>query len=359
MPFYDVTVYTSCAKDYIAWKNEYEPGTEDLNGVHIKRFAVAKERNMEEFVAFHFKLMNNPEHSMKDEEKWIDMQGPYCPSLLETLEQEHTQYHVVLFMTYLYYFSALGLPKGFENAVLIPTVHDEPSVYYHVYDKVFNSAKAFVWNTPEERAFAQKRFPLIVSKPETITGLGIDKPECDLPPIPEELKGENYLVYAGRIEESKGCIKMFEFFLHFRKQNPETDIKLVLMGKAGMVIPDDPNIISLGFVSDEMKYSVMKHSLALTLFSQFESLSMVVLESMMMGRPVLVTGQCEVLKGHCIRSNAGLYFDNYPEFEFAIQYFLTHKKEYEAMCVNGEKYVEVNYRWEVVTKKYCELINRL
>ena len=104
MPFYDVTVYTSCAKDYIAWKNEYEPGTEDLNGVHIKRFAVAKERNMEEIVAFHFKLMNNPEHSMKDEEKWIDMQGPYCPSLLETLEQEHTQYHVVLFMTYLYYF---------------------------------------------------------------------------------------------------------------------------------------------------------------------------------------------------------------------------------------------------------------
>ena len=40
--------------------------------------------------------------------------------------------------------------------------------------------------------------------------------------------------------------------------------------------------------------------------SYFESLSMVALEAWALGRPVLANGRCDVLKGQCIRSNAGL-----------------------------------------------------
>ena len=52
--------------------------------------------------------------------------------------------------------------------------------------------------------------------------------------------------------------------------------------------------------------------------SYFESLSMVALEAWALGRPVLANARCDVLKGQCIRSNAGLYYENYEEFVEAL-----------------------------------------
>ncbi len=48
--------------------------------------------------------------------------------------------------------------------------------------------------------------------------------------------------------------------------------------------------------------------------SYFESLSMVALEAWALGKPVLANARCDVLKGQCIRSNAGLYYDGRSEF---------------------------------------------
>lgn len=352
---YDVTVYTTCALDYTTWANKYSPGEEAINGVRVLRYRVRAERNQAQFGKLCEKVAGDPNHSDALEAEWIEKQGPLCPELIEALQREHGQYRAVLFMTYLYYTSAVGLPLGFDNAILIPTVHDEPWVYLRHYDKVFNSARAFAWNTPEERAFAQKRFPGIVGKPEVMTGIGVDAPEGPLPELPAQIKGEKYIVYAGRIDENKGCKEMFEFFRRYKRENGG-DLKLVLMGKEVLKVPRDPDIVNLGFVSEEMKFAVMAQSVALVLFSRFESLSMVVLESMLMGRPVLVTEHCEVLKGHCLRSNAGLYFADYPEFKATLNYLLTHEAQYEGMRENGRQYVEENYRWNVIVDRYAGLI---
>lgn len=349
--YYDVTVYTTCAQGYVTWANEYPAGEEDINGIHVKRFPVKRERDPEEFARISQKVFSNPRHTDRQEREWIDKQGPYCPELISTLQNDYRQYKRVLFMTYLYYLTAIGLPLGFQNAVLIPTVHDEPPVYLRFYDAVFAAAREIAWNTEEEKDFAERRFPCVVNTPGIIAGVGIDGPQGELPEIPESIRGRQYIVYAGRIEESKGCQELFEYFRRYRMNNPG-DLKLVLMGKKVMEIPEDEDIVSLGFVTEEMKFSVMKNALALVLFSRFESLSMVVLESMMMRRPVLVTGHCAVLKAHCLKSNAGLYFENYPEFEGALNYLKAHPAVYSAMCTNGERYVRENYRWNVIVDKY-------
>ena len=52
------------------------------------------------------------------------------------------------------------------------------------------------------------------------------------------------------------------------------------MGKTVMEIPERDDIISLGFVSEELKYNVMAGADALIMPSEFESLSIVVLESL-------------------------------------------------------------------------------
>ena len=353
---YDVTIYTTCAVDYVTWSNYYANMEEDINGVHVKRFPVSQERDNVEFGKIHEYVMTHPNHTAAKEEEWVQKQGPVCDALLECLDQERHQYQAILFMTYLYYLTVKGSMKDYDNAILIPTVHDEPPVYLRIYDKVFAAAKGIAWNTEEERAFARKRFPFIKNTPEIMTGIGIEGPQAVLPDLPDTIKNTRYVVYAGRIDESKGCGEMFDFFLRYKQEHAGSSLKLVLMGKPVLKVPSHPDIISLGFVSEEMKFAVMEQAVALLLHSRFESLSMVVLESMYMSRPVLVTGKCEVLKGHCVRSNAGLYFGTYEEFSGALDYLLTHPLEYEQMRVNGKEYVNTNYRWEVIVDKYRQII---
>ena len=128
------------------------------------------------------------------------------------------------------------------------------------------------------------------------------------------------------------------------------------MGKPVMEIPEDPDIVQLGFVSDDTKFAVMRDAVGLVLHSRFESLSMVVLESLLMGRPVLVTSECVVLKSHCERSGAGIAFGNYAEYAAGLRKLEAQDEGYERMREAGKQYVRENYSWETIIGKYRGLI---
>jgi glycosyltransferase involved in cell wall biosynthesis len=351
---YDVEVLTTCAVDYVTWENYYKEGVEDINGITVRRFKVDKPRNMKKFSSFSAKVMG-VEHSDEDEEKWIDDQGPYSTKCVEYLREHASDYHVVIFMTYLYYITARGLCMGLKNAFLLPTAHDEPPIYLNYYKKVFENASALIYNTIEERQFCEKMFD-VSDTPNIIAGVGVDVPDKSALFDAREHYGlSDYILYVGRIDESKGCGTLFKYFSEYKKRNGG-ELKLVLVGKSVMDIPKRDDIIPLGFVSDEEKFSLINSSELLVLASEFESLSMVVLESMAYEKPVLVNGRCMVLKGHCRKSDAGLYFENYFEFEGALNYLLTHKDECAVMGRNAKKYVDENYRWDIIVKKVSSLI---
>lgn len=59
-------------------------------------------------------------------------------------------------------------------------------------------------------------------------------------------------------------------FKEYKKRN-KNNLKLVLMGKAVCEIPKHPDIISLGFVTDEDKFDGISGAKALILPSKFES----------------------------------------------------------------------------------------
>ena len=46
---HDVEVLTTCAQDYLTWKNEYPEGADRVRGVTVRRFANAQTRDIKSF----------------------------------------------------------------------------------------------------------------------------------------------------------------------------------------------------------------------------------------------------------------------------------------------------------------------
>ena len=100
---------------------------------------------------------------------------------------------------------------------------------------------------------------------------------------------------------------------------------------------------------------------ALLLPSKFESLSMVVLEAMAVRTNVIVNGECEVLKGHCLKSNGAFYYNDYFEFEGELNYLLNpaNAETVEQMKENAKHYVDENYQWNAITERLQKLIEEV
>ena len=83
---HEVDVLTTCAKDYISWKNEYPQGKSVINDVHVYRFPTTKTSDLESFNKFSEKIYTNY-HTTQDELKWLEDQGPSQPGLIDFLSQ--------------------------------------------------------------------------------------------------------------------------------------------------------------------------------------------------------------------------------------------------------------------------------
>ena len=353
---YQVDVITTKALDYTTWEDHYTDDEEEINGVRVLRFGVEKPRAAD-FNEFNGKYLSSGKRDIDTEKIWFEKQGPYSPAAISYIRENIGNYDIFIFVTYLYYLTVMGLPEAAEKAILIPTAHEEPFIHFKTFEKLFTLPKAFVFLTDEEKALVQGLFDC-KHIPCQVMGTGVDIPcEPDEKSFREKFGIDgDYIIYVGRIDEGKDCPTMFKYFTEYKKRRPESKLKLVLMGKQVCDIPKHRDIISLGFVSEEDKFSGISGAKALVLPSRYESLSISVLEAMSLSVPVIVNGICEVLKGHCVKSNGGLYYMNYFEFEGIIDYIFSHDGEYQCMRENARKYVEENYRWDVIMKKFDEIL---
>src|SRR6187200_1134311 len=154
-PRHQVEVLTTCAADYISWKNEYPEGTDRVRGVTVRRFANARTRDIQAFNRYSEWIFNNT-HSRDDEIEWLRQQGPWCPALLEYLERNHHQYDVLIFFTYLYAPTVLGVRIAPHKTILVPTAHDEPAIRLEIYKELF-SQPAGMASTPTSSAGSSRR----------------------------------------------------------------------------------------------------------------------------------------------------------------------------------------------------------
>ncbi len=349
---------TTCARDYVSWRNEYAEGTEHVDGVPVYRFKTERVRHPRKFDALSQHLYTHP-HSYFDEVDWMVQQGPYAPGMFQFLKSHASEYDAVIFYTYLYPTTFLGLQYVPHKSILVSTAHDEPPLYFDIFRMLFHLPKAFLYLTEEEKALVHRTFRNQHIPHETL-GTGVATP---VTPQPAEFRrkfdiSEDFLLYCGRIDEGKGCGQMIDFFTRY-KATHDTALSLVLTGKAAMKIPERRDIRMLGFVSEEDKFQAMSAASVFLMPSQMESLSIVILEAWSVETPTLVNGNCAVLRGQCVRSNGGLYYADYEEFEACLEVLLDDQNLNAALGKNGKAYIEEHYQWDIIDQKLMRIVDEV
>ncbi|HET8568198.1 MAG TPA: glycosyltransferase family 4 protein [Candidatus Limnocylindria bacterium] len=337
---HDVEVATTTAVDHWTWAEWYRAGDDSVDGVRVRRFAVASGRD-EEFKAFERRVLFE-EHSLEDELDWPRRQGPHSPALLEFLHRHGEDYDAVLFWTYIYEPTVLGVPLVPERAALIPTAHDELPIRLAPYDALFRLPRAFGFLTPEERDLVHGRYRN-EHIPNVLLGTGLDPaPEADAAAFRARRGISGPLaVYVGQVSEAKG---VDELVAAWERVDPA--VTLVLIGAPGMAIAPRENVRPIGRTSDEEKWAALRAADVLILPSRLESLGIVLLEAWQAGTPVLVQRDNPVTRGQVARSGGGLaYGDDLPE---ALAGVLADGR---AMGEAGRAWVERECSWPAVDER--------
>jgi len=354
----EVEVLTTCATDYVTWRNELAPGVERVNGVPVRRFRVKRERDPLAFGRRSSRVFTRT-HSVADELKWLDAEGPASPSLVKHLQRNAPLYDFCLFFSYRYYHAYHGARAAAPRAILVPTAERDEAIGLSIFPPVFRGVRAVMYNSPEERAMIHAA-AANEDVPGVVVGIGSNVPQNTQPGRFRQkfdIRGP-FVVYVGRIDENKGCKELFQFFQGYL-QDPWGRLSLVLIGNSLLEIPKHPRIRHLGFLDDADKFDAMAAADLLVMPSYFESRSMVALEAWALGRPVLANGKCDVLKGQCIRSNAGLYYESYAEFSETLHAIEQNRWLSASLGRNGRQFFRDHYDWPVIERKYLDMLARL
>jgi len=343
---HDVTVLTSCAADYLTWRNTYPPGASSVGPVRVVRFPVERPRDTHHFAELN-NIVASGRATLDDEAAWFLENGPQLPTLLDFLKAHGNEYDRVLFWTYRYYPSYFGVPLVRDRAVLVPTAEEDPVVWLRSVAEFFALPRGYVFLTPEEADLVRSRANGSLP-PSCVIGSGLEPVPARSSAAPSEsgIRGP-YVLYLGRVDPNKGCETLLRYFEEFVAREGSR-LQLVLAGPVFMPVPNHPSIVSLGFVDEATRARLLDSAIALVVPSQYESLCIALLEGWNHALPALVNGRCRVLKGQVLRANGGLFYSNATEFVTALRELVDHPDMSAQIGRQGLEYVEQHYRWPTV-----------
>ncbi len=352
-----VEVVTTCARDYITWRTDLPAGLDEVHGVPVHRFPVARERDPLAFGRLSERVFHHP-HTIQDELEWLDAEGPASPALVQFVRERRGVYDYVLFFSARYYHAFHGARAVPDRAILVPTAERDPALGLAIFQSLFRGVRAVMYNSLEEQGLIAG-VAANQNVPGVVVGIGSEIPvDVDARRFRQKFGIEGpFAVYVGRIDENKGCGELFRFFQEYVRRNDA--LSLVLIGTPVLPIPNHPQIRHLGFVADQDKFDAIAAATVLVMPSYFESLSMVALEAWALGRPVLANGSCDVLAGQCLRSNAGLFYSSYEEFAECLDLIQDEPELGAALGRNGREFYRRHYAWPVVEGKYLDMFARL
>lgn len=352
----ELEVLATCVKEFGSdWNVDYyKEGVDIINNIVVRRFPVRK-RDAQAFDSVNYKLINGL--TITDEEEEVfEREMVNSPKLYEYMKEHREEFDLFVFIPYMFGTTYYGVQVCPEKSVLISCFHDESYVYMKIFKEVFSKIKGVIFLSKPEQTLANRVFDLSRVK-QGVLGAGVDsiykgnaetfrsKYKMNVP----------FVLYAGRKDEGKNVHTLIKYFCEHKKRN-NNELKLVLIGGGQIDIPKafKSEIVDLGFVPIQDKFDAYAAAELLCQPSKNESFSLVIMESWLSNRPVLVHEDCAVTKNFVKESQGGLYFSNYYDFDGCINYYLEHKELASQMGTNGKVYVNNNFIWDVIVKKFTD-----
>ena len=291
--------------------------------------------------------------------EWMWKVGPASSKLLKRIERSAHEYDVFIFFTYEYAHTVFGLPLVADKAILVPTAHEQRHLQLPLFRTLFRTPRAIAYNTAAEQEFVE-RFTDNYHIPSKIVGIGINEPpEYSAERFRKKynIKGK-FITYLGRIVADKGVDRLIRDFIEMKEADP-TDLSLVLIGKGNLEIPNRPDIIATGFVTEQDKFDGLAAAELLVLPSKWESLSMISMEAWLVGTPNLVNSDCGVMVHQVRRSQAGLHYRTASEFNHIVKRIAEDEQLRNGLAANGRRFVLEHYSWDIIIEKFEQLFEMI
>lgn len=373
---WDVTVYTSAAIDYMSWKNHYPATAQNVSGVNVLRFRTIMPR-----LRLLFRVLNAimivfwqlqrrglaiPLLQRLWEHLWFRFQGPWVPQLLKQLSNDQSQYDKIIFVTYLYYPAIFGARLVGDKALIIPTAHDEPAFSSLLVRDMLQQIPSILCLTEAEQALVYRLMP---DKKQKISMLGyaLDLRRSTSEAAGNKLKvsqaAEPFILYLGRISSGKNVDELIRTFKVVTSLLP-TRVRLFIAGQldSSFGAPWDDDVIYVGRVSEDEKDWLIRHSLAVVNPSRFESLSLLVIEAMLYGKPALVNDACDVLDFYTKHTETVLPYHNPEMFGAAlhsiVQETLAPSDAWRQKLARTQRWSEQRFDWEKLLIRLKQAIDR-
>lgn len=370
---YDVEVLTTCVADYIKGGNSSVKREEVINGVLVRRFETkpvddtpekiygnkAKPVRRLRMFLYHIRCLQIVSYFMpiwnclaKDEEEAIKRSVFYSVDLNNFIKEHKDDYNVFIAFTIDYapfYYTAL---YAGDKTIAIPTMHCAKVSFRGLLTRAFSKFAYVGFNTIAEQKLAERVFGRLMKR-HGIISIGIEEHQpasWELTQDKYSLPDDDYLLYIGRVDPGK-MGRIFRYFMVYKEKYPQSTLKLVLVGGLNFENTplQHPDIIYTGFVSDEEKAVILQHAKVTVNPSQYESLSLILLEALHQEKMMLVNGHCNVLKEHCKKSGyAADYYMNENQFVSKLHKMVSSEDLRKQKGALGKQYVMKNYNWELI-----------
>ena len=367
---WQVDVLTTTAIDYQTWREEYQPGSSQLNGVTVRRFPVTMQRNLPLFNFYNRfaarvlkRFARQSWFGVREliEKLWYLLQGPRSPQLLKQIAKTADIYDAFIFSTYLYEPTVRGLPLVAKKSILVPCLHEEAPAYFSSTQRLLSLAPVFLLNTAAEQRLLNKLSPASVKR-SRVAGIGFD-----LPTLPAKVaRGQTpYILYLGRLSRGKNVDQLITMFEEYCRRHPAEQLELWLAGaqEKDWQLPNSLRVKYCGFVDDARKLELVAGARAVVNPSPLESLSIIAIEAMSLQVPLLLNGHCEVLRHYA--DNTATVEAYYSTEDFVRLLGKILKTDWQGDPVARERLVQTaawardQFSWQRVMNEYDTAVKSL
>jgi glycosyltransferase involved in cell wall biosynthesis len=275
-----IEVLTTCLKDLPSGldRNIHPQGLSNDGNIAIRRFPV-ESANMEHFALLNHAILANIPLTHA-EELYFMTRHVTSPTLLDWIDAQHGDYDWFCFIPYLFGTTCFGVPIAANKSITLPCFHDEGYARMQLVKRMVDHTNRFVFNCAAEQRLAQNMFNIESPRCHTI-GLGL---QTDVQGNADRFRQktglrEPFVLYVGRRDTTKNVHTLIQYFQTHKAQYP-SKLKLALIGPAPLpMTAPDPDVIDLGFVTEQDKYDAYEAAEVFCQPSLNESFSYVMMEA--------------------------------------------------------------------------------